>query len=273
MAGAVTVAGQISTRSTRTRSPFPRPQHRIVFQSFHLIPTMTAVMNVAVPLELRRGRRRLRARRAGARRGRPHRPSRPLSGRASRRAAARRARPRARAQSLDPGGGRADRQSRRGDGRQIIDLMFAGYVERAMTLVLDTHDASLARRCDRVVRMRSGPDRAGEPMSTAALSSSRSTSLRLALRDLRGGLRGFYVFIACIALGVMAIAGVGSFSESLSKGLARQGRVILGGDISFSLIQREASPRSATSSRRAGGCRSPPPCAPWRRRRTAAPTW
>jgi len=64
---------------------------------------------------------------------------------------------------------------------------------------------------------------------------------RLALRELRGGLRGFYVFIACIALGVMAIAGVGSFADSLVDGLAREGRVILGGDIAFSLIHREAN--------------------------------
>jgi putative ABC transport system permease protein len=65
--------------------------------------------------------------------------------------------------------------------------------------------------------------------------------LRLALRDLRGGLRGFVVFIACIALGVMAIAGVSSIAASLTAGLAREGRTILGGDISFNLIQREAS--------------------------------
>ncbi len=64
--------------------------------------------------------------------------------------------------------------------------------------------------------------------------------LRLALRDLRGGLRGFYVFIACIALGVMAIAGVGSLAASLIEGLDREGRVILGGDISFNLSLREA---------------------------------
>jgi putative ABC transport system permease protein len=66
--------------------------------------------------------------------------------------------------------------------------------------------------------------------------------LRLALRELRAGFRGFAVFIACIALGVMAIAGVGSFARSLADGLAREGRVILGGDLAFSLIQREASP-------------------------------
>src|SRR5262245_19367396 len=67
-----------------------------------------------------------------------------------------------------------------------------------------------------------------------------SVPLRFALRDLRGGLRGFYVFIACIALGVMAIAGVNSFASSLGDGLAREGRTILGGDLSFILIQREA---------------------------------
>ena len=67
-------------------------------------------------------------------------------------------------------------------------------------------------------------------------------ALRFALRELRGGLRGFYVFIACIALGVMAIAGVGSVAASLSEGLAREGRTLLGGDAAFSLIQREAKP-------------------------------
>jgi putative ABC transport system permease protein len=66
---------------------------------------------------------------------------------------------------------------------------------------------------------------------------------RLALRELRGGLRGFYVFIACIALGVAAIAGVGSLARSLADGLAREGRVILGGDAVFSLIHREADAR------------------------------
>jgi putative ABC transport system permease protein len=66
--------------------------------------------------------------------------------------------------------------------------------------------------------------------------------LRFALRELRGGLHGFYVFIVCIALGSMAIAGVGSLAASLAYGLAREGRVILGGDLAFTLIQREAAP-------------------------------
>src|SRR6267154_333787 len=66
-------------------------------------------------------------------------------------------------------------------------------------------------------------------------------TLRLAARDLRGGWRGFYVFMLCIALGVMAIAGVGSVAASLTDGIAREGRVILGGDVAFSLIPNEAS--------------------------------
>src|ERR1700756_1275448 len=73
-------------------------------------------------------------------------------------------------------------------------------------------------------------------------SGRRWLSLRYALRELRGGLRGFYVFIACIALGVMAISGVGSVAASLCDGLAREGRNPLGGDVAFVLFQREAKP-------------------------------
>ena len=69
----------------------------------------------------------------------------------------------------------------------------------------------------------------------------RALMLRYAWRDLRGGWRSFGVFLACIALGVMAIAGVGSVAGSLQDGLAREGRTILGGDISLALTQREAS--------------------------------
>ena len=65
--------------------------------------------------------------------------------------------------------------------------------------------------------------------------------LQFAWRELRGGLRGFGVFIACIALGVLAIAGVGSVASSLADGLASAGSVILGGDMAFSLVQREAN--------------------------------
>src|SRR5215212_5733806 len=70
--------------------------------------------------------------------------------------------------------------------------------------------------------------------------------LRLALRELRGGLRGFGIFLACIAIGVAAIAGVSSISRSLTEGLTREGRKILGGDMAFSLIHREANDAERT---------------------------
>src|ERR1700730_6563805 len=66
--------------------------------------------------------------------------------------------------------------------------------------------------------------------------------LRFALRDFRGGLRGFAVFLASIALGVAAITGVGSVSLSLKNGLEKEGRAILGGDVSFDIAQRELAP-------------------------------
>ena len=66
--------------------------------------------------------------------------------------------------------------------------------------------------------------------------------LRFALRELRGGLRGFGVFIACIALGVAAIAGVASVARGMTEGIAREGQAILGGDIGFTLAQRQAAP-------------------------------
>ncbi len=79
--------------------------------------------------------------------------------------------------------------------------------------------------------------------ATSRMSPLRFLALRFALREMRGGVRGFYVFLACIALGVMAIAGVGSFAKSLTDGIAREGRVILGGDVAFALIHRETEPR------------------------------
>jgi putative ABC transport system permease protein len=77
------------------------------------------------------------------------------------------------------------------------------------------------------------------PQGFAALSS---LALKLAWRDLRGGLRGFGVFIACLALGVAAIAAVTSAARSVGEGLSREGKRILGGDAAFTLVQREANP-------------------------------
>lgn len=62
---------------------------------------------------------------------------------------------------------------------------------------------------------------------------------RFALRELRGGLSGFYVFLACIALGVAAISGVNAVALSITSGIAQEGRTLLGGDLAFRTVQRQ----------------------------------
>lgn len=88
----------------------------------------------------------------------------------------------------------------------------------------------------------SGSLEAIEPQSPRRSFARLPTIFRIALRELRGGLSGFGIFLACIALGVAAIVGVASISRGFSDGLAREGRTILGGDASFALIHREISP-------------------------------
>lgn len=64
-------------------------------------------------------------------------------------------------------------------------------------------------------------------------------AFRLAARELRSGVRGFRIFLACLALGVAAIAAAGSTAEAFRQGLASQAREILGGDLSFSVENRD----------------------------------
>ena len=79
--------------------------------------------------------------------------------------------------------------------------------------------------------------------TTRSVSPARTLALaiRFSLREMRGGLSGFLIFLACIALGVAAIGGVNSVARSISDGVAAQGQTLLGGDIRFQLNQREAN--------------------------------
>ena len=67
-------------------------------------------------------------------------------------------------------------------------------------------------------------------------------ALRLALRELRGGLKGFYIFLTCIALGTGAIAAVNSVSRSITDAISTQGQTLLAADARFALNNREATP-------------------------------
>ena len=70
---------------------------------------------------------------------------------------------------------------------------------------------------------------------------SLAIAARFARRELRGGLRGFRIFLACLALGVAAIAGIGSVRSSIEAGISEQGAVLLGGDAQMQFTYRYAS--------------------------------
>ena len=156
--GTVTVAGEELTKLDEDALARFRGRHvGIVFQSFHLIPTMTALENVAVPLELAgaadaqaRAREELTAVGLGERLG--HYPAQLSGGEQQRVAIARALAPNPAIVVADEPTGNLDEDT----GQQVIDLLFAGQMRRGTTLVLVTHDNALAARCQRVARLRSG---------------------------------------------------------------------------------------------------------------------
>ncbi|MET0380456.1 MAG: FtsX-like permease family protein [Methyloceanibacter sp.] len=81
-------------------------------------------------------------------------------------------------------------------------------------------------------------------MTSARAAAASRFDLRLAfamgMRELRSGAGGLAVFVLCIALGVASVAAIGSLSAAFDQALARQGRLLIGGDLSFELIHRQA---------------------------------
>ena len=156
--GSITVAGTDITRMGEDGlARFRLGRVGVVFQSFHLIPTMTALENVAVPLELMgvadafaRAERELRA--VGLILRADHYPGQLSGGEQQRVALARALAPGPQILFADEPTGNLDSAT----GAGIAELLFALNAERGATLFLVTHEESLARRCGRVLRMADG---------------------------------------------------------------------------------------------------------------------
>lgn len=136
---------------------FRRDNMGVVFQSFHLIPTMTALENVATPLELAgakdafvRAQAELQAMGLGERMG--HYPSQLSGGEQQRVALARASAPRPRILLADEPTGNLDEVN----GQAIMDMLFSLRDRHGATLIMVTHSNELAQRCDRVIRLRDG---------------------------------------------------------------------------------------------------------------------
>lgn len=156
--GSISIAGtEITTLDEDQLAQFRGARIGIVFQSFHLIPTMTALENVAIPLELagrpdafEKAAQEIAA--VGLASRSAHYPSQ-LSGGEQQRIAI------ARALATDPSILIADEPTGNLDeenGAMIMDLIFELKMKRASTLILVTHDPALAARCDRTIHIRSG---------------------------------------------------------------------------------------------------------------------
>jgi putative ABC transport system ATP-binding protein len=169
--GSVTIANtRIDSMGEDQVAAFRGRTIGIVFQSFHLIPNMTALENVAVPLELAGSRDAFKTAReelgaVGLAERLSHYPGALSGGEQQRVAIARALAPNPKILIADEPTGNLDQTT----GRQIIDLLFRKQQERGMTLLLVTHDVSLAARCGRQIAMRSGRiDNGSETIHLAA---------------------------------------------------------------------------------------------------------
>ncbi len=156
--GSVRVAGQeLAGRDEDALARFRRETIGIVFQAFHLIPSMTALENVAVPLELAgvrdaAGRAEAALAAAGLRHRMTHLPGQLSGGEQQRVALARAFAPRPRLLLADEPTGNLDHAT----GTAVMDLLFGLREHHGTTLLLVTHDTALAARCGRRVAMQDG---------------------------------------------------------------------------------------------------------------------
>jgi putative ABC transport system ATP-binding protein len=167
--GQITALGlDITVLNEDALARFRRGNMGVVFQSFHLIPTMTALENVATPLELAHDRDAFtKAEEAleavGLVERKHHYPAQRSGGEQQRVARARAAAPRPKLLLADEPTGNLDEAN----SALVMDLLFSLQRQNGSTLVLVTHSDHLAQRCDRVIRLRDGRIEADQ-LETAA---------------------------------------------------------------------------------------------------------
>ena len=156
--GTLEVAGtSLKNQNEDALAAFRRDTIGIIFQSFHLIPTMTALENVAVPLEFRgvasaMGIAEEKLKRVGLSHRLSHYPGQLSGGEQQRVAIARALASGARILLADEPTGNLDQET----GEQIIKLLFELKQQEGASLLLITHDRALAKRCDRIAEVRDG---------------------------------------------------------------------------------------------------------------------
>ena len=216
----------------------------IVFQSFHLVPTMTALENVALPLEFQDhpdavARATELLDEVGLSHRLQHFPAQLSGGEQQRVALARALVTRPRVLLADEPTGNLDGTT----GTHVMDLLFSAQARRNTTLVprharREARVSLLAHRAHgrRTHRVGSSGARRRHERRRCCGCSRSFRHLRaglagwstFAMRELRGGLHGFYVFVACVALGVAVIAAVGALTDALRAGFERQGEILAG---------------------------------------------
>jgi len=168
--GSVTALGEdLSAMSEDALARFRRAHMGVVFQSFHLIPTMTALENVATPLELAGhgdafARAEAELTTVGLGHRTDHYPAQMSGGEQQRVALARAAAPRPAILLADEPTGNLDGRN----GQAIMDLLFGLRDRHGATLVLVTHAPDLAARCDRTIRLADGRIAPEQPTRAAA---------------------------------------------------------------------------------------------------------
>ena len=239
-AGTVMLAGQdLGALDEDGRAALRAESVGFVFQSFQLLPSLTAVENVMLPLELAdkpdaREKAAAVLERVGLEHRLRHYP-RQLSGGEQQRVAL------ARAYASEPAVLFADEPTGnldRGTGQRIGALLFELNRERGATLVLVTHDMRLAENCERIVELDAGRvvDRANKQMSgpqAAGSTGMKSPWLRLSLRSLRREWRAgeMRVLFAALVVAVASIVAVGVFTDRMDRAMEAGATELLAADL------------------------------------------